>query len=132
MYFLGDEIWPDMWCPAFMKQKQPATHLSSSIEELGGGGPFLSTVQPAEGIQLSFDGEPLLPLPVTSAVMMGGTGGSTEPGPSTSSSSSSYSTVPAGPSTALRWPHKNKSNWSRPGGNEIYELRHDAISTIYK
>ena len=176
MYFLGDDVWPEGWCPC-SKLDGNRQDLSLLYEDPTGSTP---SVQPSA--QLSFDNEPLLasPAPVpstssnavastcTNSIMTGsGNGSYTKSKPrqgrsatssvttttnatsirASSLSSSSSSASPSSSSTTTsstthalprphpsmsKWPKSNRPNWSQPGGNEIYELRQDAISTIYK
>jgi len=153
LYFLGDEAWPELLCP--MSKRDRGDSICSN-EDLFSSDP--ASVQP--GAHLSFDNEPLLSaasssLPSTSnhnncyhnptlpevtpstssSAKMGGSGK-----PNSSSSSSSPGKASggsyAGPSRATggkrQFKSMKKPNWSTPGGNEIYELKLDSISTIYK
>ncbi|CAG7820978.1 unnamed protein product, partial [Allacma fusca] len=148
MYFLGEDVWPETWC--YCAKLDTNRRDSSIFEDPNGSTP---SVQPSA--QLSFDNEPLLaaaaPVPstssaavTTSATAMAGSGngnsnlsgpGGYSSGGVSCSSGGKHHPPPPHPSTSSsssRWPKSNKPNWSQPGGNEIYELRHDAISTIYK
>lgn len=146
LYFLGDEMWPELWSCCTRRDQSPSSSLFSTDD--GGCQP---------GAHLSFDNEPLLaasststvlpPLPSTSSAYGIDVGHSVcKPATASSSSSSSsksgvrqctpgmYAPIFPGPSNNRPGKRQAKSsrrpNWSIPGGSEIYELKMDSISTI--
>lgn len=135
MYFVGDEVWSERWCSFFNNSN---SNLSSSIEEEEEGGRegsigSVPSIQPSGTIQ--FDNEPLLSSPsaaTSSQIAVAG--------PSTSNNNNNNASSSSGPSNSSKCSilggrrsfYKSRPNWSRPGPNEIYELRHGDISTICK
>lgn len=149
LYFLGDDMWPELCCCCAPMDQSTTASLFSTDDE------GCHSVQP--GAHLSFDNEPLLAassqpvpqLPSTSAYGVDVGHSVCKPVATSSSSSKNgmrqstsntgvgrmYAPILPGPSSSTRTgkrQHKSskRPNWSTPGGSEIYELKMDSISTI--